>query len=65
MSDLASLGQALSEALAAAKQSGYAGRALPGMVPIFAVAMAHASRQLLLIAIDEEMSHARRYDYQD
>jgi len=64
MKDLASQGQALSETLAAAKQSGYAGRALRGMVPIFAVGMAHASRQLLLIAIDKEMSHEHRYDYQ-
>jgi hypothetical protein len=59
VNDLARLGQALNETLLVAEQNGCAAHALQGMVPMFSVALLHAYRQLLLIALDEEMTHAR------
>ena len=60
MNDLARLARELTQALSAAQQNDYAAQALQGIVPMFAVAMAHTHRQLLLLAIDEELKTARR-----
>ena len=60
MNDLARLARELTQALSAAQQNDYAAQALQGIVPMFAVAMAHTYRQLLLLALDEELKTARR-----
>ncbi len=58
MNDLARLGGALHSALIAAQRTGHGAQAVQAMTPLFAVGLAHTYRQLLLIALDEEMINA-------
>jgi len=58
VNDLAALGDALHSTLVTAQRRGRGAQALQAMTPIFAVGLVHAYRQLLLIAIDEELANA-------
>ncbi len=60
MGDLARLGAALHSALIAAQRNGHGAQAVQAMTPLFAVGLAHTYRQLLLLALDEELANARR-----
>jgi len=58
MNDLATLGQAMHSTLASAQRNGHGAQALQAIAPIFAVALAHTYRQLLLLALDQELANA-------
>lgn len=58
MNDLATLGQALHSTLITAQRHGRGAQALQAMTPIFAVGLAHTHRQLLLLALDQELTNA-------
>lgn len=58
MHDLARLGQALHSALITAQRKGHGAQAVQAMTPLFAVALGHTYRQLLLLALDEELANA-------
>jgi len=58
MNDLAQLGRALHSAMVSAQRHGHGAEAVQAMTPLFAVGLAHTYRQLLLLALDEEMANA-------
>ena len=59
VNDLATLGHALHSTLVTAQRRGRGAQALQAMTPIFAVGLlVHAYRQLLLLAIDQELANA-------
>ena len=58
MNDLARLGQAMHSAMVTAQRHGHGAEAVQAMTPLFAVGLAHTYRQLLLLALDEEMANA-------
>lgn len=60
MNDLAALGQALHSTLITAQRAGHGAQAVQAITPLFAVALAHTYRQLLLLALDDELENARR-----
>lgn len=58
MNDLARLGQAMHSAMVSAQRNGHGAAAGAGLTPLFAVAMLHTYRELLLLALDEEIANA-------
>ena len=63
MNELAVLGAALTTTAAAAEARGSLDRALPAMVPLAFVGLMFAGRELLLLALDQEMNNARRHSH--
>lgn len=61
MSDLASLGQGLNAAVAAAERHGSLPRALAAITPLAFVGMYFAGRELLMLALDAELENAARH----
>ncbi len=60
MNDLARLGQAMHSAMVTAQRHGHGAEAGVGLTPLFAVAMLHTYRELLLLALDAELETAAR-----
>jgi len=58
VNDLATLGHALHATLITAQHHGRGAQALQVMTPLFAVGLAHTHRQLLLLALDQEIANA-------
>lgn len=58
MTDLARLGQALVDTTKTAEAHGCLPRALAAITPMAFVGLMFAGRELLLLALDEEMNHA-------
>ena len=58
MNDLAALGQALHSVFSTAQRHGRGAQALQALTPLFAVSLVHTHRQLLLLALDQELANA-------
>jgi hypothetical protein len=58
MNDLAHLGRGLVDATAAAEAHGCLPRALQGLVPLSFVGLMFAGRELLLLALDQELENS-------
>lgn len=59
MDDLNRLGVALCDATRAAEDRGSLANALPALTPMAFVALMFAGRELLLLALDQEMENAQ------
>jgi len=64
MNDLAALGHALTTTAEAAEARGSLPQALAAMTPLAFVGLLFAGRELLLLALDQEMTNARRHSNQ-